>query len=71
MIRVEIKMTSTRSGRVAWLRADGTPSDHRSEAGRFDRDAALEVIAEYKEQLTRVVGRCANTFDLVEIGGVL
>lgn len=65
-VRFEIKMTSTRSGRVAWLRADGTPSDHRSEAGRFQGSAALDTIAEYQQQLTRVVGRCANTFTMIE-----
>lgn len=66
-MRVKIRMTSTRSGRVAWVRGDGTPTDHETEAGRFDRAAAEAVVAEYTETLVCVVGRCANTFDLVEV----
>ena len=65
-VRFEIRMTSKRSGAVAWIRPDGTPANHRSEAGRFTGSAALAVIAEYTEQLVRVIGRCANTFDLIE-----
>jgi hypothetical protein len=63
----KIKMVSTRTGRVGWVRSDGTPSDYESEAGRFDHDAANAVIAEYTEHLTRVVKRCANTFTLIEV----
>lgn len=64
---VKIKMTSTRSGRVGWIRPDGTPSDYEGDAGRFDVVAANAVIEEYTATLVRVVGRCANTFTLVEV----
>ncbi len=63
--KVKIKMTSTRSGTVGWIRSDGTPSNHESEAGYFTPDAAQATIDEYTENLVRVVGRCANRFELV------
>lgn len=62
-----IKMTSTRTGDVAWIREDGTPSKYESEAGRFTEEEADMVIAEYRQTLERVVGRCANRFALIEV----
>jgi hypothetical protein len=62
---VKIKMTSTRSGKVGWIRSDGTPSDHESEAGFFTPGEAQATIAEYTENLVRVVGRCANRFEML------
>jgi hypothetical protein len=63
--KVKIKMTSTRSGKVGWIRSDGTPSDHESEAGFFTPGEAQATIAEYTENLVRVVGRCANRFEML------
>lgn len=60
-------MVSTRSGRIGWIRADGTPSDYQSEAGRFTAEAAQAVIDDYTATLVRVVGRCANRFELVAV----
>lgn len=66
-MKVKIKMTSTRTGKVGWIRDDGTPSDYESEAGRFDCRLADLLIADYTATLVRVVGRCANTFTLVSV----
>ena len=66
MSRHKIRMTSTRSGRVAWIRQDGTPSEYETEAGHFHRSEAEAVILDYRNTLIRVVGRCANTFDMIE-----
>ena len=66
---VKIKMTSTRSGNVGWIRSDGTPSNYESEAGHFTPEQAQATIDEYTENLVRVVGRCANRFDMVPVKG--
>lgn len=62
----KIKMISTRSGSIAWIREDGTPSNYEGEAGRFTQDEADACIADYRDTLVRVVGRCANNFTLIE-----
>lgn len=63
--KVKIKMTSTRTGKVGWIRPDGTPSDYESEAGAFSPEAAQDVIDEYTANLVRVVGRNANRFEML------
>ncbi len=64
-MKVKIKMVSTRSGNVAWIREDGTPSSYEGEAGLFTADEAGACIRDYTDTLVRVVGRCANNFELV------
>lgn len=65
--KVKIKMTSTRSGNVGWVRADGTPSNHEGDAGYFTPAEAEATIAEYTENLVRTVGRCANRFEMIPV----
>lgn len=61
-----IKMTSRRTGKVAWLRKDGTPSDYRSEAGYFSDDEANTMIDDYESTLIRVTGTCHMTFQVLD-----
>jgi hypothetical protein len=65
--KLKIKMVSKRSGNVAWIRDDGTPSNYEGEAGHFDGRLANLQIKDYRETLERVVGRCAWNFTLIPV----
>lgn len=60
-----VKLTSKRTGRVGWIRPDGTPTDHESEAGCFTRDRAEFWISDIETFYTRTVGRCAYKFEVL------
>lgn len=60
-----VRITSMRTGRVGWLSDEATPREHRTEAGLFSQAGAEDAIREYSESLTRVVGRCAWTCEIL------
>jgi len=63
--RVKIRGRSQRTGAVTWLRADGTPTSHESEAGSYDPERAEATVAEFQAQTTSpVTGRSRWDFEL-------
>ncbi len=50
---IVIKLVSTRSGAVSYLRDDGTPTNYRGEAGRYTTAAAQAMIDEAKRHMPR------------------
>lgn len=53
--RVRIRGRSQRTGAVTWLRADGTPTDHESEAGSYAPGHARTTVAEFQAHTTSPV----------------
>ncbi|HKQ66004.1 MAG TPA: hypothetical protein VJZ73_13400 [Methylomirabilota bacterium] len=63
---MRVRMTSNRTGAVAWLRADNTPTDVITEAAEGLTDEQCHaLIAQYRANLLAVTKHCRWTFDVM------
>lgn len=62
-----IKMTSQRSGAVAWFDERGCPTDHRTCAGHFEPEAARAQVEEFVANLIGAIGVCRWNLEILDL----